>query len=578
MRGFLARSSVALALAAVLLVAGESPGQGNAAPTRRALLVGINDYQHPNLRQPAPLKYAVNDVTDLAGVLKKSGYEVVVLSDATGQQNAKLVPTKTNIERELAAMSGRCQAGDTFLVALAGHGLQFGKNAYFCPRDARPFETATDSLVSVSKLYDQLEQSFAGTKLVLVDACRNDPTPGRGRSGIDADGAPPPRGVGVLFSCDRGQRAYEHDDLKHGVFFHYVLEGLQGQAKNSKGHVTFDLLSYFVREQVPARIQELFPGVQQTPNLKADLTGISILIDRVVEPLAKGPQPGDILTNDLGMKFSYCPPTGPNGFLMGSPATEKDRGTDETQHKVILTQGFYLGIHEVTVGQFREFVTAENYRTDAERDGKGGYGWTGTQWEQKSVYTWRNPGFTQTDQHPVVIVSWNDAMAYCAWLSQREGKKYRLPTEAEWEYACRAGSTTMYQYGNDPDGLAQVGNVADASFRKLKAGASAIGRSSINTNDGYAFTAPVGQYRANAWGLYDLHGNVWEWCSDFYGNYPSGTVTNPIGRSQGASVPAYRGGSWNNNPNYCRSAIRLGSTPGGRDCTLGFRVALVQSP
>jgi len=565
-------AGLALALTALLLVSGESPGQENPSPKLRALLVGINDYAHPNLRQPTPLKYAVNDVTDLAAVLKKFGYEVVELSDATGRQNAKLAPTKTNIERELSAMSGRCQAGDTFLVALAGHGVQFGTNAYFCPRDARPFEADAETMVSVSKLYEQLERSFAGTKLVLVDACRNDPTPGRGRGGIDADGAPPPQGVGVLFSCGRGQRAYEDDELKDGVFFHDVLEGLQGQARDSDGSITFEGLSLYVRKSVPGRVRQLLPGVEQIPNLKADLSGIPVLRDRVSEPVARAPQAGDILTNDLGMKFSYCPPTGPQGFLRGSPATEQDRGTDETQHRVILTEGFYLGIHEVTVGQFRQFVTAENYRTEGERDGKGGVKWTGTEWKYDPATTWRNPGYTQTDQHPVVVVSWNDAVAYCAWLSRQDGKTYRLPTEAEWEYACRAGSTTMYQHGNDPEGLAQVGNVADASAKR-----QFNWTDTIAADDGYVYTAPVGRYRANAWGLHDLHGNVWEWCSDWYGDYPVGTVTNPAGPSQGASARVYRGGSWGDDPRICRSAFRGRNTPEGRGSFQGFRVAVVQS-
>jgi len=293
---------------------------------------------------------------------------------------------------------------------------------------------------------------------------------------------------------------------------------------------------------------------------------------KINAPIARA---GHVITNGMGMKFAYCPPTGPNGFLRGSPATEKDREPDETQHKVILTEGFYLGIHEVTVGQFRQFVTSKNYRTEGERDGKGGHGYnmvTGRV-AQKPEYTWRNPGFTQTDMHPVVNVSWNDAVAYCAWLSRQDGKSYRLPTEAEWEYACRAGSTTMYQHGNDPEGLAQVGNVADASAKRQFNDWT----DTISADDGYAFTAPVARYRANAWGLYDLHGNVWEWCSDWYGDYPAGTVTNPTGPPQEAMRRILRGGSLVNYPRNCRSADRLSSPPGYRSRNLGFRVARVQS-
>jgi len=574
MRNFLAMSSagLALVLAAILFLAGDSSGQGNAAPKRRALLVGINDYAHPNLRQPTPLKYAVNDVKDLAVVLKQSGYEVVELSDTAGQQNAKLSPTKTNIERELAAMSSRCQKGDTFLVALAGHGLQFEKEAYFCPSDGRPFVGNVDSLVSISKLYGELESSFAGTKLVLMDACRNDPTPGRGRSGIDADGAPPPQGVGVLFSCNRGQRAYEHDDLKHGVFFHYVLEGLKGDARDARGSVTFEGLSLYVRQNVPGRVQQFFPGVEQIPNLKADLAGIPVLIDRVAatspspmprplpstNPPTQNPPPkidapiakaGHVITNDVGMKFSYCPPTVPQGFLMGSPASEVDRRTDETQHKVILTEGFYLGIYEVTQEEYQQVMGTNPSWFASTGDGKG------------------TVAALNTRRCPVEQVSWNDAVEFCRKLSAREGKTYRLPTEAEWEYACRAGTTTPFHFGKSCNGTE----------------ANCDGESPYGTSVKGPYlrrTTSVGKYAPNAWGLYDMHGNVCEWCSDWWGDYPVGIATNPTGPPQQGAlgrVRVYRGGGWFFGPPGCRLAFRSGDAPESRNNDLGFRVLLVQS-
>ena len=130
-------------------------------------------------------------------------------------------------------------------------------------------------------------------------------------------------------------------------------------------------------------------------------------------------------------------------------------------------------------------------------------------------YSWRNVGFAQTDLHPVVCVSWNDAVAFCDWLSRKEGKTYRLPTEAEWEYACRAGTTTRYWCGDDPEGLARAANVPDASAKSLFPAWKTIGAS-----DGCVFTAPVGSYRPNPFGLYDMHGNAWQWCSDWaYSRY-----------------------------------------------------------
>ena len=128
-------------------------------------------------------------------------------------------------------------------------------------------------------------------------------------------------------------------------------------------------------------------------------------------------------------------------------------------------------------------------------------------------YSWRNTGFEQTDEHPVVNVSWNDAVAFCKWLSKKEGKTYRLPTEAEWEYACRAGTTTRYYSGDDPETLAKVGNVADAALKAK----FPDWKYTIKASDGYVFTAPVGKFKPNAFGLYDMHGNAWQWCADWYG-------------------------------------------------------------
>jgi formylglycine-generating enzyme required for sulfatase activity len=160
-------------------------------------------------------------------------------------------------------------------------------------------------------------------------------------------------------------------------------------------------------------------------------------------------------TNALGMKLKLIPD---GEFLMGSPESDPQVTNDEKpQHRVRITQPFYLGIHPVTRGQFRRFAEATRYQTEAEKDGKGGYGWdtAAGKWVQDPKFSWRSPGFDQTDDHPVVTVSWNDAMAFSDWLGRQEGQKYRLPTEAEWEYACRAGTTTRFSFGDDENALGQ---------------------------------------------------------------------------------------------------------------------------
>ena len=251
------------------------PVAAQAPPKRYAVLIGVNDYDHPKL---PGLRFSVNDATELAAVLKPAGYDVTLLSDESGQK-----PTKANIDAALKATLSRCQRGDTVVVAFSGHGLQFQgtKDAYFCPSDARPSVNGKDSLISLSKLYADLEDSFAGVKVLLVDACRNDPGPDRdeetGFRGVDADSAPnPPRGVAAFFSCSAGERAVEHGSLKHGVFFHYVLDGLRGKAKNARGVVTFNSLTDYVAASVSDEVPRLTKGqAKQSPNQKADLSGAS---------------------------------------------------------------------------------------------------------------------------------------------------------------------------------------------------------------------------------------------------------------------------------------------------------------
>jgi formylglycine-generating enzyme required for sulfatase activity len=266
------------------------------------------------------------------------------------------------------------------------------------------------------------------------------------------------------------------------------------------------------------------------------------------------PEPPKEIENTIGMKLI---PAGE--FLMGSPESDKDASSvEKPQHQVRITQPFYLGIHQVTRGQFRRFVEAARYQAEAEKDGKGGYGWDASskEWKQDPKFTWNSVGFEQTDDHPVVNVSWNDASAFCEWLSRQEGQKYRLPTEAEWEYACRA-KTTRFSFGDDEKLLDQHGWYAGNSNNQ---------------------THPVGQKKENAFGLEDMHGNVWEWCCDGYeSDYYQ---TSPASDPPGAEVAEYRVvrvGSWDNDPQVARSAYRRRFTPGTRYFALGIRVARVQS-
>ena len=218
-----------------------------------------------------------------------------------------------------------------------------------------------------------------------------------------------------------------------------------------------------------------------------------------------------------------------DAFLMGSPEDEAKRLSIETQHQVKVSD-FYMAKYPVTVAQFETFIHETDYRTDADKDG-GSNIWKGTTVDKKTGVNWRSDtgGELQQDkQHPVIHVSWNDAAAYCEWLSKKLNWAFRLPTEAEWEYACRAGTATPFNTGEN---LAtdQANYNSDYLYQN-----SPKGRHIGNTT-------PVGNYPPNGWGLFDMHGNVWEWCRDWFGEKyyeeckHQGIATNPQGPDTGST-------------------------------------------
>ena len=281
-------------------------------------------------------------------------------------------------------------------------------------------------------------------------------------------------------------------------------------------------------------------------------------------------QPAKELTLDLGNKVTMKLALIPAGkFTMGSPKDEKDRSDDEgPQREVTISKAFYMGVYEVTRGEFAAFVKDAGYKTDAEKEGWA-YAWDGKSWGKVDGASWKKPGFEQTDEHPVTEISHNDAVAFCDWLTKKTGKTVRLPPEAEWEYACRGGTNTAYPWGDDPDDGKGWANAADQTAKKQFSNWTAF-----SWDDGYVFTAPVGKFKPNAFGLHDMIGNVWEWCADWYADsYANANNTDPQGPASGTSR-VLRGGSWCDLPQLCRSARRLRSSPGFRVIDLGFRVVV----
>jgi len=260
---------------------------------------------------------------------------------------------------------------------------------------------------------------------------------------------------------------------------------------------------------------------------------------------------GPVFTNSIGMKFVRIPA---GTFMMGSPSSEQERYLYETQHRVTLSKPFYMQTTEVTVGQWQQFISDSKYKTEAER-GDGAMNIYG---KKKDAY-WGNPYFSQSKDHPVTCVSWNDCREFIQWLNRKEDMaKYRLPTEAEWEYACRAGTTTPFNTGNclsvkeaNYDGNYPYARCSEGQFRER--------------------TISVASFLPNAWGLYDMHGNVLEWCQDWFGDDSSNAVTDPSGPTSG-KARVCRGGGWECHASFCRSAQRTTLPPYDRLNCLGFRL------
>jgi len=339
------------------------------------------------------------------------------------------------------------------------------------------------------------------------------------------------------------------------------------------------------------------PPTQHTRTQQPRLWAGLLLAAAGLTGCVHAPVASTTVSNSLGMPLVRIPA---GEFLMGSDESiaslQKDYPLMERQrleelrdeapvHRVRITRDFYLGQTEVTVGQFRKFVQASGYVPESITDGTGGYGYNarhvanGAQGEQfdgrKVRYSWKDPGFAQSDDHPVVNVTWNDAQAMARWLSKTEQRTYRLPTEAEWEYAARASTRTRYHNGDDPQALAQVGNTFDLTAAPFW---PTLAAHAMHGNDGYAFTAPVASFAPNAFGLYDMHGNAWEWTSDLHDDtyYARSPVDDPQGPVEG-SVYVRRGGSWHTWPLYVRSSYRNWNSPQTRYTLVGIRL-LMEAP
>jgi len=407
------------------------------------LLIGVGDYVKLD-----DLQYTAQDVEQLAQQLESCGFpkrQIVVLKD--GASSIKYQPMKTNIEKQLELVLNLVGPEDVLLIAFSGHGMQAEGVSYLCPAEADVGDPA-GTMLAVDTIYKQLEDCRAAMKLVIVDACRNDPRPaGRKSATAKEDGRKlamaleqTPQGIRYLASCGPGQISWEDADLQHGVFMYYLLEGLRGKADTSRnGMVSLGELYDYVSGNVKLHVYEKWSELQ-IPYDKGEMTG------NFEFPLARGRPSGDRppvdpipqreasqeVTNRLGMRLVRIPA---GEFVMGR--SEKDESlaakfgfmfaglpsdaqevllSERPAHPVRITRPFYMGKYEVTVEQFGKFVEATGYKTDAEKFG-GSYVFDEQGWAKLDPKaSWRNPGFEQGPDHPVVCVSWNDGVAFCKWL------------------------------------------------------------------------------------------------------------------------------------------------------------------
>ncbi len=600
-----------------------------------AVIVGVDKYD-----KLASLNYAVADAERLAKFFSAQGYEVELLTDYKASRERIL--DRIRQVGELATNGGTSAQGNV-VFAYSGHGFQDSAGRNYLTTSASDPARIRDTALSMADLTAALEQSPVRQRVLFIDACRNDPSrsvPAANRRFSLDDEA---EGLAILYSTRAGTLSWEDNRLGHGVFTHYFVEGLQGEAADTaSGIVTFDRLQRYVQSKVKKHVRRRFEKVQ-IPYIGGERTGEFVLamgerrsapLPNAPEPELTAPQTGRLTVKveplDARVRIMNIVPRYQDGielqinreydvlvtrdgyepwrqlvrlnepeqvvaivlrqrsapvartrsafepdmvfvrggcYQMGSPESEAGRSGDERQRRVC-ADDVMAATTETTVAQYRVFVEATNYRTDAERGTGGLFGDCYSEKDGRD-HSWRNPGFEQHDDEPVVCVSWTDAVAYVEWLAEQTGRGYRLPTEVEWEYTARAGKTTSRYWGDDSAAACRYANVADqalqSKYRDQKI---------HDCNDGVVHTSGVGRYAANGNGLFDMLGNVREWtCSAYDEGYAGSESSCKKGRS---GRPAYRGGGWSDGPARVRAATRLQEgllwVDGQNRFDLGFRV------
>ncbi len=580
----------------VLLVISLLLGGGRAAVAEKvALVIGNSNYAHaPRLNTPE------RDAREIAKVLTGLGFRVI---------GPLLDQSKAGMETALGDFGEQARQATAAVVYFSGHGMEVGGTNYLIPVTAQ-LEHESRAPLEAVRLDDVLSQvgGARGYGLVILDACRDNPlanqmrlADGRTKDWVGKGLKPvePSGQVYVAYAAKDGTKAQEGSG-QNSVYTAALLNYLRNYRQEPLplpslfGAVREDVLETTTKTQEPWLYgafgrKPIYLTDEPPPPQPAPVASASVpspfrpTVSEEAPTEGRRPQAGQVFRDTLsdGTQGPAMVVIPAGEFKMGSPSGEAGRepgDAKEQQHPVKIERAFALGQYEVTVGEFKRFADASGYQTDAERNTeKGCSAWPeNTEGVEQIDLSWREPGHEHKDNHPVVCVSWNDALAYIKWLSDQTDQPYRLPSEAEWEYAARAGTTGARHWGDDPNQACRYANVAGLEAKtRYRVIMSIYGEAiqMIQCRDGYLDAAPVGSYQPNGWKLYDMLGNVWEWTCSAYAKDYDGSEAKCANKDT-TSPLAVRGGSWANfMPASVRSAKRDRKNPSNCFNSLGFRLA-----
>jgi formylglycine-generating enzyme required for sulfatase activity len=531
------------------------------AEPRIALVIGNSKYdgELPKLGNPT------NDAALMAATLKKLGFAVNIVQDADLKQMKRAIT-------DFGTTLGKAGPTAVGLFYYAGHGIQVGGENYLIPLDAR-IQAANEvdaEAVDASLILKQMEFAGNALNIIILDACRNNPL-SRGMRSADQGLArmDAPMGSFIAYSTAPGATAADGSG-KNSPYTLALAKAMQKPGipiEEAFRDARVDVIAATRKAQVPWESSSLTGAFSFNPGQRAAEPQVAAVAPAPAAPAPVTPaaaKPG-------GGKVAACKdcpemvaiPAG--SFMMGSPDGEDDRDEKEGPQTKIDIRAFSMGKYPVTRGQFAEFIQATGYKPARQCFAEVSHG----KFDMTSKASWENASFPQTDQDPVVCVSWLDATAYVKWLSQATGQPYRLPSEAEWEYAARAGTTTSRYWGDDADDACTYANAADRQANDEYAFPS------VDCDDGYLYTSPVGKFKPNKFGLYDMLGNVRQ--------VVAGCLTKSIdalprdgSANKNCNEHPLRGSSWEAWPKLMRSASREWIGSEYAHLAYGFRVALSQ--